>query len=231
MRGRAATIRDMPLSRSCVAPALAAAASILLHGCDPMKDALPTGQPPPAGFAADMLAAHNAIRADPASVGGSPAPSPALPPLAWNSTEVAARAQAWASGCDYRHDTTALRALGYGENIAAAYPPGSFATADVVSGLWAERRPSTPTPRTPATRPIPATPPTRVVTTRSSSGGAPRWSAAGSRPARRRHGRSAAARPAPGTTGSAITRPRGTTSESGRTEVGRPRSALARRST
>jgi len=126
---------------------LCAALSLALQGCGPIEDAMkgsqgaPTGQPPPAGFASDMVAAHNAVRANPAMVGGSPAPSPALPPLEWNSTEVAARAQAWASGCDYRHDAATLHALGYGENIAAAYPPGSVSTASVVQDLWGGEAP------------------------------------------------------------------------------------------
>jgi hypothetical protein len=87
-----------------------------------------------------MVDAHNAVRADPASVGGSPAPSPALPALSWSAT-VAARAQAYADACVYRHDATALHDLGYGENLAAAYPPGSFSTAQVVAGLWGSEAP------------------------------------------------------------------------------------------
>ena len=119
-------------------------ASAVLHGCGPLEDLLkdstaPQGGPPPAGFATDMVDAQNAVRADPASVGGSPAPSPALPALSWSST-VAARAQAWADGCVYMHNTTELRDLGYGENIAAAYPPGSLSTVDAV-GLWASEAP------------------------------------------------------------------------------------------
>ncbi len=136
----------MALPRWSVQFPLAALAWAVLHGCGPLENAMkntagaPIGEPPPAGFASDIVAAHNAVRANPAIVGGSPPPSPALAPLGWSST-VADRAQAWAAGCDYRHDTSALRALGYGENIAAAYPPGSIGTADVVEGLWGGEAP------------------------------------------------------------------------------------------
>lgn len=123
-----------------------AAVSVALHGCGPLQDAaktsqdVPVGEPPPAGFATEMVAAHDAVRANPAIVGGYPAPSPALAPLGWSAT-VAARAQQWANGCVYRHDAASLQALGYGENIAAAYPPGSFSNTRVVQTLWGGEAP------------------------------------------------------------------------------------------
>jgi hypothetical protein len=123
----------------------AALAGVALSGCDVLQDAMndamvPAGGPPPPGFATDMVNAHNAVRANPSSVGGSPAPSPALPALSWSDT-VAARAQAWADGCVYMHNTPELHSLGYGENIAAGSPPGSLTTARVVAGLWGSEAP------------------------------------------------------------------------------------------
>jgi hypothetical protein len=117
-------------------------ASLALGGCGPIEDAfkapiVPSGEPPPAGFATEMVDAHDAVRANPASVGGSPAPSPALPPLAWSST-VATTAQAWADRCTYAHNTTEIRALGYGENIAASTASQSPA---YIVGLWASEAP------------------------------------------------------------------------------------------
>jgi pathogenesis-related protein 1 len=118
----------------------AALATVALPGCDVLEDAIngpkpPPGGPPPPGFATDMVNAHNAVRSNPSTVGGSPAPSSALTTLSWSET-VAARAQAWADGCVYMHSTPELRSLGYGENIAAASPPGSVTTAHVVAGMW-----------------------------------------------------------------------------------------------
>ncbi len=136
----------MPLAR--LAPA-AALASLALAGCGPIEDALkgptaPSGGPPPAGFATEILDAQNAVRADPnlanASAGSNPqpAPSPPLAPFTW-SAEVASRAQAYADGGVYAHDGKALQALGYGENLAATAPPGAFTATDVVQrqDMWA----------------------------------------------------------------------------------------------
>jgi len=144
------TLAGMSAPRSSVRLPLAAllvpAAVTVPQGCGPLESLLdttapiPTGGPPPAGFATEMLDAQNAVRADPASVGGSPAPSPALPALAWSST-VAARAQAWADGCVYMHDTTALHDLGYGENIAATAPPGARDATYIVVEGWAAEAP------------------------------------------------------------------------------------------
>jgi pathogenesis-related protein 1 len=123
----------------------AALASVALPGCDLLEDAIdgpkiPPGGPPPPGFATDMVNAHNAVRSNPSTVGGSPAPSSALTMLSWSEI-VAARAQAWADGCVYMHNTPELRSLGYGENIAAASPPGSVTTAHVVAGMWGSEAP------------------------------------------------------------------------------------------
>jgi pathogenesis-related protein 1 len=127
--------------RRLALPLAALVGSLLVEGCGPLDKTtdVPAGGPPPPGFGTDMLDAQNAVRADPSTVDGSPAPSPALAPLAWSDT-VAARAQAYADGCVYAHDVNALRALGYGENLAAAAPPGSLTTAQVV-GLWASEAP------------------------------------------------------------------------------------------
>ncbi len=119
---------------------LAALASLALHGCGQLDrlqaDPSPAGIPPPAGFATEIVAAQNAVRADPASVGGSPAPSPPLGMLSWNEA-AAAVAQSWAAGCTYQHN--AGRGS-YGENIAATAPPGTYTAAQVAS-LWASEAP------------------------------------------------------------------------------------------
>lgn len=124
-----------------VLPLAGLLAAFAIEGCGPFepKTDVPQGGPPPPGFATDMVNAQNVVRADPSSAGGSPAPSPALSPFSWSDT-VAARAQAYADDCVYAHDVTALHSLGYGENIAAATPPGSLTTAQVV-GLWASEAP------------------------------------------------------------------------------------------
>jgi uncharacterized protein YkwD len=78
-------------------------------------------------FAREMISAHNTIR-----ISASPTPNPALPVLTW-STEAAAKAQAWADQCQFKHNPN----LGnFGENIAAA-TPNSLTTAGVVQG-WGE---------------------------------------------------------------------------------------------
>jgi hypothetical protein len=130
------------------AVAALAAALHALPGCgeNPLDPAskVPSGGPPPAGFATEILSAQNAVRADPnlanTAVGTNPqpAPSPALAPLSW-SAEVASRAQAYADGCVFAHDERALHALGYGENLAATAPPGAYGATDVVqrAEMWA----------------------------------------------------------------------------------------------
>lgn len=71
-----------------------------------------------------ITAAHNAARA--AVV---PAASPAIPPLVW-SASVAATAQAWADGCDFKHSGGK-----FGENIYAT--AGKDATPQEVINSWA----------------------------------------------------------------------------------------------
>jgi hypothetical protein len=117
-------------------PLPVAVLALALAGCDLLEEAVPdapAGEPPPAGFATEMVDAHNAVRA-----GATPAPTPPLDPLAW-STPVAATAQAWADGCAYAHNPD-LHALGYGENIAATAPAGARGAAYIV-GLWASEAP------------------------------------------------------------------------------------------
>jgi hypothetical protein len=118
-------------------PARAAlAVAVALAACGPLDDDDPppaVGGPPPAGFATEILGAQNAIRA-----GATPTPDPPLPPLSWGES-VAATAQGWANGCDYRHNPR-LRDLSLGENIAATAPPGSQTATEVV-GLWASEAP------------------------------------------------------------------------------------------
>ena len=110
---------------------LVVAAALALPACEPLDPGTRSNEtgPPPAGFATDMVAEHNAVRA-----GAEPAPVPPLPDLGW-SPGVASTAQAWANGCSYRHNPD-LGSLGLGENIAATAPPGAYGTAQVV-GLWA----------------------------------------------------------------------------------------------
>lgn len=58
-----------------------------------------------------MLQAHNAVRAN-----AMPVPSPALPPLTWN-TSAQATATSWANGCTFAHNPN--RGM-LGENIYAS---------------------------------------------------------------------------------------------------------------
>jgi pathogenesis-related protein 1 len=90
-------------------------------GCTPLGD--------PA-----FLAPHNAARAGTlAGVTVSPAPSPALPALAW-SQAAADIAQAWADGCTWAHNPNrGADGTARGENIAAST---SALTADAVVKLW-----------------------------------------------------------------------------------------------
>jgi len=77
----------------------------------------------------EMLTAHNEVRAK-----AKPKPRTPLLPLTW-SDAMAAKAQAWANQCQYKHNP----GLGpYGENIAAAAPPGSTTNPGVVQSWAAE---------------------------------------------------------------------------------------------
>ena len=81
---------------------------------------------------AGITAAHNKVRAN-----ASPTPNPPLAPYCW-SAAVAATAQAWANGCQFKHNP-AVRTFPYGENIyAAGYggsPPSGQSLAAVA--FWA----------------------------------------------------------------------------------------------
>lgn len=78
-------------------------------------------------LATEMVAAHNQARAS-----AKPTPSPALPALTW-SPEAAKVAQSWASQCRFEHNP---KRGPYGENLAAAAPPGSKTNAQAVQD-WA----------------------------------------------------------------------------------------------
>jgi pathogenesis-related protein 1 len=67
-------------------------------------------------LAKEMVAAHNQVRAS-----AKPKPKSPLPPLTW-SPEAAKVAQAWANQCKFEHNRNRGK---YGENLAAAAPPGS----------------------------------------------------------------------------------------------------------
>jgi uncharacterized protein YkwD len=77
------------------------------------------------GENASMLSEHNQVRAN-----ASPAPSPALTPLAWSDT-VAQVAQSWAQQCQFAHNANRGDV---GENIYAS--TGGATPAQVVS-TWA----------------------------------------------------------------------------------------------
>ena len=79
------------------------------------------GDTEPANMAG-MLEAHNAARA-----AVMPAATPAIPPLTWSST-VAAAAEAWASQCNFSHNT-----MGYGQNI---YASTGGSTPEQVVAAW-----------------------------------------------------------------------------------------------
>jgi pathogenesis-related protein 1 len=80
-------------------------------------------------LATEMLNAHNQARAS-----AKPTPKPALPPLTW-SPEAAKVAQAWANQCKFEHNKNRGK---YGENLAAAAPPGSKTNADAVQDWVSE---------------------------------------------------------------------------------------------
>jgi pathogenesis-related protein 1 len=76
---------------------------------------------------AEVLTTHNEVRAS-----ALPAPSPALPQLAW-ADDLAASAQTYAELCNFAHDSN----LGFlGENLAVNAPAGFLDGRDVVLN-WA----------------------------------------------------------------------------------------------
>jgi len=88
---------------------------------------------------AKWLDPHNAVRAGAfPGVTVSPAPSPALPALAW-SVSAEAVAQAWADGCVYQHHPgRSADGISRGENIAATAPADrADATPAYIVGLLA----------------------------------------------------------------------------------------------
>ncbi len=80
-------------------------------------------------LATEMVAAHNQARAK-----TKPTPKPALPPLTW-SPEAAKVAQAYAAQCKFEHNKKRGK---FGENLAAAAPPGSKTNAEVVQDWVSE---------------------------------------------------------------------------------------------
>jgi uncharacterized protein YkwD len=102
--------RLLALSLTC----LAAGAT----GCGTSEAATkPTTAPSTSSaLAQEMVAAHNQVRAN-----AKPRPQAPLPPLTW-SPEAAKVAQAWANQCKFEHNRNRGK---YGENLAAAAPPGS----------------------------------------------------------------------------------------------------------
>ncbi|HYO58230.1 CAP domain-containing protein [Archangium sp.] len=82
-----------------------------------------------ASLAAEMVAAHNEARAK-----TKPTPKPALPKLTW-SPEAAKVAQSWANECRFEHNKNRGK---YGENLAAAAPPGSKTNAQAVEDWVSE---------------------------------------------------------------------------------------------
>ena len=98
-------------------------------GCGTSEAATKHGANTGAGSnpATEMPAAHNKARAS-----AKPTPKPALPPLTW-SPEAAKVAQAYAAECKFEHNKNRGK---YGENLAAAAPPGSKTNAEAVED-WA----------------------------------------------------------------------------------------------
>jgi len=109
--------RPLALSLTCLAVGMACRAT--------SEAATKKGSDTGAGsaFAKEMVAAHNQMRAQ-----AKPMPKPALPPMTW-SPEAAKVAQAWANTCQFEHNAKRGK---YGENLAAAAPPGSKKDAQVV---------------------------------------------------------------------------------------------------
>ncbi|OJH36033.1 serine protease [Cystobacter ferrugineus] len=130
---------NMPLFRS---PLLALSLGCLTWatpGCGGESEAAPKAPAKTATtpLATEMLAAHNEARA-----AAKPTPQPALPALTW-SEDAARVAQAYAKQCKFEHNA---HRGSYGENLAAAAPPGSKTNAQVVAdwvGESADYNPST----------------------------------------------------------------------------------------
>lgn len=81
----------------------------------------------PDGPMKGIVAAHNKARA-----GVNPPAATPIPNMSWD-TKVAADAQAWADGCDFKHDPK-LGSLKQGQNIYAS--AGSVPTPEGVVGNW-----------------------------------------------------------------------------------------------
>ncbi|WNG40952.1 serine protease [Archangium violaceum] len=80
-------------------------------------------------LATEIVAAHNQARAK-----VKPTPKQALPPLTW-SADAAKVAQAYAAQCKFEHNKNRGK---YGENLAAAAPPGSKTNAEMVQDWVSE---------------------------------------------------------------------------------------------
>ncbi|WP_369865933.1 CAP domain-containing protein [Archangium sp. Cb G35] len=106
---------------------LALSLSLLTMGAVAKTKAAPGAS---SSLAAEMLAAHNQARSK-----ATPTPAPALPPLTW-SPEAAKVAQAYANQCKFEHNRS--RDKKFGENLAAAAPPGSKTNAQVVEDWMSE---------------------------------------------------------------------------------------------
>ncbi|HEX8825110.1 MAG TPA: CAP domain-containing protein [Archangium sp.] len=74
-------------------------------------------------LAKELLAAHNEVRAS-----AKPKPKAPLPALTW-SPEAAKVARAWANNCEFEHNRNRGK---FGENLAAAAPPGSKTNREAV---------------------------------------------------------------------------------------------------
>ena len=85
------------------------------------------GPPPRDGGAAEVVAAHNAVRAR-----AMPAPMPALAPMSWHEG-AAATAAAWVERCEFKHNDAITGT--YGENIFATSGPSATPTEVIES--WA----------------------------------------------------------------------------------------------
>jgi pathogenesis-related protein 1 len=113
--------RLLALSLSCLTAGAA--------GCGTSEAATKPTASASTSLAAEMVAAHNEARAK-----ARPTPSPAMPKLTW-SPEAAKVAQAWANQCKFEHNKNRGK---YGENLAAAAPPGSKTNTQVVEDWVSE---------------------------------------------------------------------------------------------
>ena len=98
-------------------------------GCGTSEAATKPAASASTSLATEMVAAHNAARAK-----AKPTAKPALPPLTW-SPEAAKVAQAYANQCKFEHNQNRGK---FGENLAAAAPPGSKTNAQVVEDWVSE---------------------------------------------------------------------------------------------